>query len=346
MDSQRDLRGAAPSRAVIEDKPPAGLSVVIPCYNSVATLEPLTEELLEVLPSCAERYEIILVNDDSQDRTWEIISRLSDRHPQVRGINLMRNYGQHNATLCGVRASRYDVSITMDDDLQHPPTEIPKLLDKLGEGHDVVYGAPHKRRQALLRYFASLFTRYAITMATGHRSVRELSAFRAFRTSLRGAFVDYRSPEVLFDALLGWGTTRVASVTVRHDLREVGRSNYGFFRLVNVVMLLWTGYTTAPLRFASLLGFAFVLFGVAVLVYMFGLYFISGTVPGFPFLASTIAIFGGVQLFTLGIIGEYLARVFNRSLDRPTYVVKDTVSRNEWSEPSRLRAETDTARRR
>jgi len=129
--------------------------------------------------------------------------------------------------------------------------------------------------------------------------------------------------------LLGWGTTRVVGVTVRHDPREVGRSNYDFFRLLDLVMLLWTGYTTAPLRFASLLGFAFVLFGVAVLVYMFGLYFLEGTVPGFPFLASTIAIFGGVQLFTLGIIGEYLARVFHRSLERPPYVVKSTAARGE-----------------
>ena len=301
---------------------PDGMSVVVPCYNSVATLETLVDELFDVLSQSTDPFEIILVNDASNDGTWQSIAALARRHAQVRGVNLSRNYGQHNATLCGARLSSYALTLTMDDDLQHPPSEIPKLLEALDERHDVIYGVPHRRRQSLFRHAASLLTRWAVTLATGHRSVRELSAFRLFRTSLRGAFDEYRSPEVLFDALLGWGTTRVKGVVVRYDLRKVGRSNYGFFQLLNIVMMLWTGYTTTPLRFASLLGFAFVLFGIAVLVYMFGLYFTTGTIPGFPFLASTIAIFGGVQLFTLGIIGEYLARVFNRSLDRPPYVIQ------------------------
>ena len=129
--------------------------------------------------------------------------------------------------------------------------------------------------------------------------------------------------------MLGWGTTKITSIKVRHDPRRGGRSNYGMLRLIRAAMLVITGYTTLPLRFASLLGFAFVVFGMGVLGHVFYIYFLSNTLPGFPFLASTIAIFGGVQLFTLGIIGEYLARMFNRSLDQPVYVVKVVVGREE-----------------
>jgi undecaprenyl-phosphate 4-deoxy-4-formamido-L-arabinose transferase len=311
------------------EKLPAGISVVIPCFNSEESLGLLVEQLAAVLPDCASDYEVILVNDDGGDGTWEVIRRLSEQYNWVVGINLMRNYGQHNATLCGTRNARYATTVTMDDDLEHPPSEIPKILAKLAEGHDLVYGVPQSRTKTLYRYLLSWLIRFAIAVATRQRTVRDLSAFRAFRTSLRDAFSDYRSPQVLIDILLGWGTTRVETVTVTMQSRAVGRSNYGFFHMINVALLMWTGYTTLPLRFASLVGFLFVVFGMAVLIYIFTLYFMYGTLPGFPFLASTIAIFGGVQLFTLGIIGEYLARMFNRSLDQPVYVIKTVVGRNE-----------------
>jgi undecaprenyl-phosphate 4-deoxy-4-formamido-L-arabinose transferase len=165
-------------------------------------------------------------------------------------------------------------------------------------------------------------------MAAGTPTIQDVSSFRAFRTSLRDAFADYRSPQLILDVLLGWSTTRVSSVTVAHAARTSGRSNYGYVRLWKTLLLLWTGYTTAPLRLASWLGFVFVLFGIAILGYVSWIYFTQGSLPGFPFLASTIAIFGGVQLFALGIIGEYLARLFDRSLDRPTYAVRQEAAQS------------------
>ena len=308
-----------------KDRTSPGVSVVIPCFNSEATLSDMVDQLAAVLPGCAEHHEAILVNDGSTDATWERISELSARFHWVRGINLMRNYGQHNATLCGTREARYDITVTLDDDLQNPPSEIPKVLAKLDEGYDLVYATAENKTHSLYRYILSWVMRYAVAVATRQRTVRDLSAFRAFRTSLRDAFTDYRSPQLLIDILLGWGTTRIETIPVRHDLRRKGKSNYGFLQLVNAALLLWTGYTTAPLRFASLLGFTFVAFGGGVLAYVLGVYFLEGSLPGFPFLASIIAIFGGVQLFTLGIIGEYVGRVFNRSLDQPVYVIKQTV---------------------
>ena len=156
----------------------------------------------------------------------------------------------------------------------------------------------------------------------GAGTARHVSAFRAFRTDLRQAFAGYQSPSVSLDVLLTWGTTRFAAIPVRHDPRRLGESNYTFRRLVILALDMMTGFSTWPLRLASLIGLGVTLFGVAVLAYVLGRYLIAGySVPGFPFLASTIAIFSGAQLFALGIIGEYLARMHFRIMNKPTYVV-------------------------
>lgn len=296
-------------------------SIVIPVYNSADTLEALTARLAEVLPTFLEIFEVILVNDGSSDQSWKTILRLREQYPWLRGINLMRNYGQHNATLCGVRSARYDIVVTMDDDLQHPPEEIPLLLSKLAEGYDVVYGVPQKRPHSWWRNWFSVITKRVLSQVMGIKTIRDIGAFRAFRTHLRSAFEDYRNPNVILDVLLSWGTARFAAVTVDEKPREVGQSNYNFYKLFKVTMIVVTGFSTVPLRIASMLGFGFTLFGAVVFIYVLAATLLSGSIPGFPFLASIISLFSGTQLFALGIIGEYLARVFDRSMDRPPYMI-------------------------
>ncbi len=297
------------------------VSVVVPVYNGADTLPMLVEELAGVLPMVAETYELVLVNDGSPDDSWQVIERLASQHDWVRGIDLMRNYGQHNATLCGVREARYEVIVIMDDDLQNPPKEIPKLLSKLEEGYDVVYGVARKRQQVWWKSLASVIVKRAIAFVMGLRTVRDIGAFKAFRSDLRRAFDDFHSPDVLVDVLLSWGTSRFASVTVDESPRVAGKSNYNLPKLIKVSLLVLTSYTTIPLRLASILGFLFTIFGFGVLGYVLFIYFSVGSIPGFPFLASTIAVFSGVQLFALGIIGEYLARVFERTGGKRTYVI-------------------------
>jgi glycosyltransferase involved in cell wall biosynthesis len=296
-------------------------SIVIPVYNSAQTLGSLLERLAQVMPSITPDFEVILVNDGSQDNSWSMISSLSQCYPWLRGINLMRNYGQHNATLCGVRLANFEVVITMDDDLQHPPEEIPLLLEKLSEGFDVVYGVPQKRPHSWWRNWFSVITKRVLARVMGIKTIRDIGAFRAFRTRLREAFADYRNPNVILDVLLSWGTARFAAVTVTEKPRELGNSNYNFARLFKVTMVVVTGFSTVPLRFASLLGFGFTLFGIAIFLYVLVATLLQGSIPGFPFLASIIALFSGTQLFALGIIGEYLARIFDRSMDRPAYMI-------------------------
>jgi undecaprenyl-phosphate 4-deoxy-4-formamido-L-arabinose transferase len=301
------------------------LSVVVPVYNSESTLDQLLAQLDQVLSRLVPEFEVILVNDGSRDRSWEAICRLSAQYPWLRGINLMRNYGQHNALLCGIRAAKNEVIVTMDDDLQHPPVEIPRLVARLLEGYDVVYGLPKKLPHTWWRNLFSVFTKRALAYVMGVPSVRDLSAFRAFRASLRRAFDGFQNPNVIIDVLLSWSTSRFSTVKVDEAPRQAGHSNYNFFKLVQYALVILTAYSTAPLRFASTVGFLFTFFGMAVFIYVLVIYFVVGSIPGFPFLASLISLFGGIQLFALGIFGEYLARIFDRSIDRPAYMIAESI---------------------
>jgi undecaprenyl-phosphate 4-deoxy-4-formamido-L-arabinose transferase len=295
-------------------------------YRSEAILPELIRRLGEVLPSLAANFELILVNDSSPDNSWQVIDRLTAAYPWVRAINLMRNYGQHNALLCGIRATQYGVIITMDDDLQHPPEEIPKLVAVLNQGYDVVYGRPAQEQHGLLRDLASLTTKLALQNMMGAEIARQVSAFRTFRAEVANAFRHYEGSFVSIDVLLTWGTNRFGATAVRHEPRKTGVSGYTLRKLLTHAMNMMTGFSTMPLQLASLVGFTFTLFGFGVLCYVVGRYFLQGTpVPGFPFLASIIALFSGAQLFALGIMGEYLARMHFRSMQKPPYAVREEV---------------------
>jgi glycosyltransferase involved in cell wall biosynthesis len=300
-------------------------SVVIPVYNAEANLNALYERITNDLQESSHEFEVVLVEDHSEDNSWEIIKRLSEMNARVRGIRLSRNFGQHNALLCGIRAAKFGTIVTMDDDLQNPPSEIHRLLEKLNEGYDVVYGTPEKQQHGFLRDMASSMTKIALQSGMGVNTARNVSAFRAFRTWLRKGFQDYQGPFVSIDVLLTWSTSNFTSIVVRHDERVAGKSNYTLGKLINHAINLMTGFSTLPLQIASIMGFVFTLFGFGVLAWVLGRYFIvGGSIPGFPFLASIIAIFSGAQLFALGIFGEYLARIHFRTMNRPSFVISET----------------------
>lgn len=312
------------------------VSVVIPVYRSEGTLRTLHTQLSAALAEIATAFEIIFVEDCGGDGSWSLINELAAIDQHVRGIRLSRNYGQHNALLCGIRAATYDTIVTMDDDLQHPASEIAPLIAALGSDVDVVYGAPQNEQHGFFRNVASRLTKLALASAMGAETARNVSAFRAFRTCLRDGFRDYRSPTVSIDVLLTWTTSRFTSIRVRHAARTVGVSGYTLRHLIRHALNLATGFSTLPLQISSLVGFVFVLFGIVVLTFVVCNFLINGSVvPGFAFLASLIAIFSGAQLFGLGVIGEYIARMHFRTMDRPAYVVRESVA-GDTSAPPRL----------
>jgi glycosyltransferase involved in cell wall biosynthesis len=298
------------------------ISVIVPVYNSEASL-PLLIHRLEPILKEFQSAEVILVNDGSRDGSWSVVEELVSRFAFVRGIDLMRNYGQHNSLLCGIRSARGDIIATIDDDLQNPPEEIPHLLAKLREGYDVVYGTPANETHGFLRGMASRITKLALQATMGAQTARKVSAFRVFRTPLREAFNTYRGPFVSVDVLLTWATTRFAAVEVKHDPRALGQSGYSLGRLIAHAMNMMTGFSALPLQVASIVGFTFTLFGMAALFFTLIRYMLHGVaVPGFAFLASIISIFSGAQLFALGVMGEYLSRMHFRMMERPPYAVR------------------------
>src|SRR5262249_46021818 len=288
----------------------SSVSVVVAVYNAALSLRPLLERLERSLAAMGRPFEVILVNDGSRDGSWSLIQEESVSRPWLVGIDLFRNFGQHNALLCGIRAARHETIVTRDDDLQNPPEEIPRLIEMLEAGRDVVYGSPAQEQHGFWRDMASQTTKIVLGRALGASTARQVCGFRAFRTELRAAFDDYSGPSVNLDVLLTWATTRFGSIKVRHDPRAFGASNYSFGKLAAHALNMLTGFSTVPLQIASFLGFGLTLFGVVLLVFVIARYLIHGVmVPGFTFLASVIVIFSGAQLFTLGVIGEYLARM-------------------------------------
>ena len=303
------------------------ISAVVPVYEAEGCLQNLYDRLRKSLEKISADFEIIMVDDCSKDRSWKIMSELSKLDRRIRPIRLSRNFGQHNALLCGIRAARGEIIVTLDDDLQHPPEEIPKLLNKLLEGPDVVYGTPDKEQHGFWRNAASQLTKIVLKGIMGAGPGRSVSTFRLFRAKVREAFVDYDGTFVSIDVLLSWGTERFSAVTVKYNQRKVGKSNYSLKKLVIHALNMITGFSVWPLQLASLTGFAFTLLGLIILAYVVGRYLIQGAkVPGFTFLASIVTIFSGAQLFALGVIGEYLARIHFRTIKRPSYIIRGKIN--------------------
>lgn len=298
-------------------------SVVIPVFNGANSLPALIPELIKNLDALFNDFEVILVNDGSKDDSWRVIEEFASKSNLIKGFNLLRNYGQHNATLTGILQAKHELILTMDDDLQHRPEDITLLLSELNKGFDVVYGYPIKKAQHAWRNLGSWLTRTALKKAMGIENASRITSFRLFRREIREAFLGYDNSTVLVDVLLSWGTNQFGFVPVQHEERMSGVSNYNFARLARFAFDLITGFSDWPLKLSSFIGIVFSILGVVVLLYVLIKYAIVGeSVPGFPFLASIIAIFSGAQLLSLGIIGEYIGRIHNRSMGKPYSAIR------------------------
>ena len=305
------------------------ISVVIPVFNSANSIMKLYERLTDIISLLTKYYEIIFINDASQDDSSNVIHSIAENDSNVICIDLNKNYGQHNALLCGIRQAKYEFIVTLDDDLQNPPEEIPKLLEKLDQGYDVVYGYPKNEQHGLFRNIASMITKMALKTTMGVSIARHVSAFRVFRTGLRDSFSDYKGSFISIDVLLSWGTNSFSAIPVNHEQRAEGKSNYTVRKLINHALNMITGFSVLPLQIASIMGIVLSIFGLFVLIYVVGRFLLQGSpMPGFPFIASIISIFSGAQLLAIGIIGEYLARMHFRTMDKPQYLIKYHKERN------------------
>jgi glycosyltransferase involved in cell wall biosynthesis len=294
------------------------VSVVVPVYRGALSIPELAERLGAVLPKVAESYELVLVNDGSPDNSWQVIEQLTSRYPWVRGIDLMRNYGQHNALLCGVYSARHEIIVTMDDDLQHPPEEIPVLLSALSDSVDLVYGREKKIRRGFIRRSGSRAIKAILAWLTGGGSHQDVGSFRAFRALLREAFPPEPGQFVILDSMLASGTTKLTSVEVQHAPRKYGQSNYNIAALIRVAFRLITSYSVTPLRLAVILGLLSTVLGIGFLVSAVLVTREASTLA----IVGAIAMFSGAQLSAIGVLGEYVGRLVERSWDRVPYAVR------------------------
>jgi glycosyltransferase involved in cell wall biosynthesis len=303
------------------------ISVVVPCYRSAAVLPRLVARLTAVLPGIHPRHEVILVVD-STDATWDAARALALEFPHVQAIRMARNYGQHNALIAGIRAASGERIITMDDDLQHPPEELPKLVAALTDDLDLVYAVPETEEHGPLRNVTSWGAKNLVMGRTmGIPNADVLGALRIFRTYLRAGFDQVSGPHVSVDIVLSWTTTRVGSAVVRMDRRAEGRSGFTLRSLTKHAVNMILGYSTKPLRLVTYLGFLIGVGGLLLAARLLWLYLVGDTkVAGFTTLASLVTIFSSAQLIGIGVLGEYLGRVHAHGMGRPTYVIRERVA--------------------
>ena len=298
------------------------ISVVVPCYRSSSILPELVGRLRPVLDECAASSEVILVVDGSPDDTWKVACELGRRHEFVEAIRLSRNFGQHNATLAGIRAASCEIIVTLDDDLQHRPEDVATLVMALTEDVDLVYGVPHRPSNGWFRGVGSKLGRAILAHGLRVPYAEHIGAFRAFRTRLREGFAALDGPHVSIDVALSWTTSCVRTVRITVDPRRTGRSGYTTRALLGQLFHLVFGFSTLPLRLVSYLGLACGVLGLGLLIFVLSAYFTGYTkVPGFTSIAAMVALFSGAQMIAIGIMGEYVARMHVRSMGRPSYVI-------------------------
>lgn len=311
------------------------ISVVIPVYNSSKTLASLLEALTKALSPITKFYEVILIDDGSKDNSWITIeSLLSAYQPHLVAIQLMRNYGQHNALMCGLAAARGEYIITMDDDLQNPPEEIPRLLEHITKNElDLVYGCPAVRRHAAWRNLGSavIWNFYK----TVFKNNVTPTPFRIMRKQLAKSVMFYDLNFTYLDGLLAWCTSRIGGIEVDHRPRKEGRSGYSLGKLLGLALNLYTNFSLIPLQIVSGLGFITAASGFFVGIYYLIQYLFSNiSVPGFASTIIAVLILGGVQLLALGVVGEYLGRLHLNVNRKPQFIIRRIESREIPATPS------------
>ena len=288
--------------------------------------------LTQVIDPITQSYEIILVDDGSRDDSWTVIQTLRTTYAaHLVAVQLMRNYGQHNALMCGLNMVRGEYVVTMDDDLQNPPEEIPKLLTHIKQhGLDLVYGCPRARSHAAWRNLGSNIVWHFYR--TVFRNPVAPTPFRIMRNHLAQSVMFYDLNFTYLDGLLAWCTSRIAGVEVEHHPRAQGNSGYSMSKLLVLALNLYTNFSLIPLQIVSGLGLVTALSGFLVgIYYLFHFFTSSIVVPGFASTIVTILILGGAQLLALGVIGEYLGRLHLNVNRKPQYVIRHLNNSNNLS---------------
>ena len=307
--------------------PEPDISVIIPVYNEEENLRELGERLMRALTAMGRTFEIILVDDGSTDRSWDLLTELHAKYPQnLRGLQFNRNFGQHQAIFAGFQAARGQVMITLDADLQNPPEEIPRLVAKLEEGYDTVGGWREDRRDSLFRRLPSQLVNVVMSKVTGVRLRDYGCMLRAYRREVIDSINQCHESSSFIPALANLYSHRVAEIPVGHAERERGQSKYGLIKLLRLNFDLMTGFSNFPIHVVGFTGVA-----IAFLGLLFGAFlllrrlFVGPEVEGIFTLFAILFIFVGLNTLGLALIGEYVGRIYREVRGRPRYVIRQTL---------------------
>lgn len=307
------------------------ISFVIPCYNSSQTIGKVIAEIKETMEKLKRyEYEVILVNDCSPDNTFEVIENLCAEHKNICGVNLAKNFGQHGALMAGFHQVTGDVMVCLDDDGQTPADEVGKLLDKIEAGDDVVYASYAHKKHSLFRNFGSFVNEKMAQFLLGKPKELYVSSYFAARRFVVNEMLKYENAYPYVIGLVLRTTKKISNVPVNHREREVGQSGYTLRKLLGLWFNGFTAFSTKPLRIATIGGSVFAMFGFLYGIYTIIKKFVNPAVPiGFSSIMSAIMFIGGVMMLMLGLIGEYIGRMYICMNNAPQFVVRDLIAISE-----------------
>ena len=300
------------------------VSIVIPCYNSEHTIGKVVELAIEEFNKL-EKYdcEFVLVNDYSRDGTWNSIAALAEKHPNVKGINLAKNFGQHNAIMAALNYTEGDLIIGMDDDMQNHPSQIPQFLDKMEEGYDIVFGVFKERKFSAFKNFTGAVSRFLLWHLLDRPKDIQMSSFWCCRRYVRDEVVKYDGYNTFLQVLFFRTTHNIANIEIEHFEREVGSSNYNFRRGLNL-FLSCLNFTVIPLRAATFFGTLFSAAGFIGAVVVLVRKLLDPTIAiGWSSLMCAMLVFFGIAFLMLGIIGEYLGKLMLNINKTPQFVIRE-----------------------
>jgi dolichol-phosphate mannosyltransferase len=303
------------------------ISVVVPLFNEEGNIVALYNELVSVLVRLGKTYEILFVDDGSRDRSFELVKKINATDPLVRGISLSRNFGHQVALYAGMQYAAGDVIVTMDADLQHPPSVIPLLLEQMDKGFDIVNTRRLDARET--GAFKKLSSRYFYRFINfiSDVSIPESSSdFRLMTRKALNAFLQFGERDRFTRGLVSWMGFRQTMVDYECPPRFAGNSKYTLRKMIRFAADGITAFSSRPLRIASYTGIIVFFIGLVYALYAIIQHAAGKTQPGWTSLLVTVLLLGGIQLLSLGIIGEYLARIFNESKSRPLFFIKDQTS--------------------
>ena len=300
------------------------ISIVIPVFNEEKNLEVLNKRLSIVCKTFDTNFEIIYIDDGSSDKSLDIIKKFCDRSEFIHFISFYRNFGQHAAVMAGFEHARGDIIMTLDADLQNPPEEIPKLIDKMKEGYDIVAGRRINRKDKLLRKLPSFFMNKIISLLIGVRLHDFGCMMRAYKKSIIENLLQYGEKSVYIPAFSSWLSKNVAEVSIKHDPRLGGKTKYSLFMLLRQVFDLITAYTLIPIQIIGLTGIVLFFAGVFLFLYLMYFRLFLGTPSDLTSFIAILIFFSGTILFSLGIISEYLVRLYKEVRKMPLYILKES----------------------